>query len=230
METSLHRDLKAIYAGEHAQTEVRFGRYRIDVVDGERLIEIQHGSLASIRRKLVDLLTTHQVHVVKPIVMRKTLVKRRRANGRVVERRLSPKRGSLIDIFQELVYFRSVYPHPRLTIEAVLVEVEEWRRPGHGRRRRWRRNDHIVEDQKLVAIHEAQHIATAADLELLLPGPLPLGFDTKELAAHYQLPRHIAQRIAYCLREMGAIVQTGKRRNSLIYEVVRSPTHPKKVA
>ena len=33
METSLHRDLKAIYAGEHARTEVRFGRYRIDVVD-----------------------------------------------------------------------------------------------------------------------------------------------------------------------------------------------------
>ena len=227
MEPSLHRDLKAHYAGEHAQTEVRFGRYRIDVVDGERLIEIQHGSLAAIRRKLVDLLATHQVHVVKPIVARKTLVKRRRAGGRVVERRLSPKRGSLVDLFEELVYVRSVYPHPRLTIEVVLVEIEEWRRPGHGRRRRWRLNDHIVEDQKLLAIQEAQRIATAADLELLLPGPLPAVFDTKELAAHYQFPRHIAQRIAYCLREMGAIRQIAKRRNSLVYEVRRTPRRPK---
>ena len=230
METSLHRDLKTIYAGEHAQTEVRFGRYRIDVVDGERLIEIQHGSLAAIRRKILDLLATHQVHIVKPIILRKTLVKRRRANGRVAERRLSPKRGSLIDLFEELVYFRSVYPHPRLTIEAVLVEIEEWRLPGHGRRRRWRRNDHIVEDQKLLSIHEAQRIATAADLELLLPGPLPKVFDTKELATHYGLPRHIAQRIAYCMREMGSIVQVGKRRNSLIYEVVPPTKKIRKVA
>jgi hypothetical protein len=221
VETSLHRELKAIYAGEHAQTEVRFGRYRIDVVDGDRLIEIQHASLSSIRRKLVDLLATHQVHLVKPIIRNKTLVKRRRAGGKVVERRASPKHGSLIDLFDELVYFRSVYPHPRLTIEAVLVEVEEWRRPGHGRRRRWRHNDHIVEDQKLVAIHEVQQIATAADLELLLPGPLPATFDTKELAALYRLPRHIAQRIAYCLREMGAVKQTGKRRNSFVYETLR---------
>jgi len=223
VETSLHRDLKAIYAGEHARTEVRFGRYRIDVVDGERLIEIQHSSLSSIRRKVLELLATHDVHLVKPIIARKTLVKRRRAGGRVVERRLSPKRGSLIDLFEELVYFRSVYPHPRLTIEAILVEVEEWRRPGHGRRRRWRRNDHIVEDQKLIAIHEVQHIATAADLELLLPAPLPAAFDTLVLARQLELPRHIAQRIAYCMREMGAIVQTGKRRNSLVYERVEPP-------
>jgi hypothetical protein len=230
METSLHRDLKAIYAGEHAQTEVRLGRYRIDVVDGSRLIEIQHGSLAAIRRKLVDLLASHQVHVVKPIIMRKTLVKRRRANGRVAERRLSPKRGSLVDLFEELVYIRNIYPHPRLSIEAVLVEIEEWRLPGHGRRRRWRRSDHIVEDQKLLSIHDAQHISTAADLELLLPGPLPRIFDTKELATHYHLPRHVAQRIAYCLREMRAVVQTGKRRNSLVYEVVQPTKRGQKVA
>ena len=44
METSLHRELKSLYAGEAAQTEVRLGRFRIDAVVGDELVEVQHGS------------------------------------------------------------------------------------------------------------------------------------------------------------------------------------------
>ena len=52
-ETSLHRDLKALYAGDGhaARREVRWGDYRIDVVTADELVEIQHGSLAAIRGK-----------------------------------------------------------------------------------------------------------------------------------------------------------------------------------
>ena len=55
METSLHRDLKALYARDDAQFEVSLGNFRIDAVSGGRLVEIQHGSLAAIRpRKCGD--------------------------------------------------------------------------------------------------------------------------------------------------------------------------------
>ena len=47
-------------------------------------------------------------------------------------------RDFLIDLFAELVYFTQLFPNPNLTIDAPLVDVEEWRYPGHGRRRRWR--------------------------------------------------------------------------------------------
>src|SRR4029453_11751276 len=52
-ETSLHRELKAMYAGNGsaARREVRWGNYRIDVVTADELVEIQHGSLAAIRGK-----------------------------------------------------------------------------------------------------------------------------------------------------------------------------------
>ena len=56
METSLHRDLKTLYAGKDAQFEVSLGGYRIDVMSGGRLVEIQHGSLAAIRDKVQALL------------------------------------------------------------------------------------------------------------------------------------------------------------------------------
>lgn len=221
METSLHRDLKKLYAGDGAQTEVVLDRFRIDAVSGGQLIEIQHGSLSAIRDKIRKLCDRHQVLVVKPIVARKTLIKQHAPEGRVLSRRLSPKRGKLLDIFDELVYFTRVFPHPNLTLEVVLVEVEEWRYPGHGRRRRWRRNDQVVADQKLLSVGESIRLEQAADLMRLMPGGLPKQFHTGHLAELVGIRRHVAQRIAYCLREMRAVEQVGKQGNSLVYKLAR---------
>jgi hypothetical protein len=218
METSLHRDLKTLYADKDAQFEVSLGDYRIDVLSGGRLVEIQHGSLAAIRDKVKTLLADHTVVVVKPIVVRKLLVKRARKGGPVVGQRLSPKRGTLIDLFDDLVHFTRVFPHRRLTLEVPLVDVEEWRYPGHGRRRRWRVNDYQVEDLKLVAVHATYRFQTAADLAKLVKGPLPRPFHTGHLAQSLQVRRGIAQRIAYCFRQTGAVRGVGKQGNSQLYE------------
>ncbi len=218
METSLHRQLKAHYAPRGAQLEQRIGRYRIDVIDGDELIEIQLGSLSAIRDKIAVLVKQHQVRIVKPIVARKYLVKQKRAGGQEVSRRRSPKQGTVFDLFEELVHFTRVYPHPRLVLEVVLVEIEEFRYPGHGRRRRWRRNDHEVEDQRLVAVLGVEKFHTAADLCRLLPPKLPKQFHTGHIAEGLGVERWIAQRMAYCLREMGAIKTVGKERGAWLYK------------
>jgi hypothetical protein len=218
METTLHRQLKAHYAPDGAQLEQRIGRYRIDVIDGDELIEIQLGSLSAIRDKIAALVREHRVRIVKPIIAAKHLVKHDREGGKTVSRRRSPKQGTVLDLFEELVHFTRVFPHPRLTLEAALVEIEEWRYPGHGRRRRWRRNDHEVEDQRLVAIVAVEHFRTAADLCRLLPPRLPSPFHTGQLAEGLGVQRWIAQRMAYCLREMGAIRTVGKQRGAWLYK------------
>ena len=219
METSLHRQLKQLYAADD-QVEVRCGRFRIDAVlaDG-MLVEIQHGSLAAIRDKVRRLLDSHRVLVVKPIVRRKRLVKRGRRDGPVVAQRLSPKRGRDIDLFDDLVYFTQVFPHPNLTIESAMVDVEEWRHPGHGKRRRWRASDHEVEDRKLVAVESQRQFCSPADLLSLLPGAAELSepFGSAELAAAAKVARHAAQRICYACRKMGALQEVGRQRNARLY-------------
>ena len=222
METSLHRDLKALYAGRDARFEVTLGGYRIDVVSGDQLVEIQHGSLAAIRDKVRSLVAGHRVLVVKPIVAQKLLVKRKAKGGRVTARRMSPKRGQILDLFDELVYFTQVFPHHRLVLDVPLVEIEEWRYPGHGRRRRWRANDHEVEDRKLVAVREVYRLQTAADVGGLITCPLPRPFHTGQLAAALGVKRWLAQRIAYCLRKIGALGEVGKKGNARLYEFQRS--------
>ena len=224
METSLHRQLKALYAGEHAASEQesrKFAGYRIDVVRGEELVEIQHGSLGAIRNKVARLLEKHPVRVVKPLIARKTLIKLQSADGGEISRRLSPKRATVLDLFHELVYFGSVFPHPRLTLEVPLVTVEERRIPGHGKRRRWRRNDHIVYDLSMVDVVATHTFQTNGDLLALLPADLPQRFHTGDLASAMQIQRWIAQRIAYCLRKTGGANLVGKVGNALTYELVR---------
>jgi len=217
METSLHRQLKEHYARDLSKTEVPCEGYRIDAVRGGRLIEIQHGSLGAIRDKIAKLLKNHRVTVVKPIVALKHLVKFDARGGTVVERRRSPKRGQLLDLFEELVYFTRVFPHKQLVLEVALVEVEEHRYPGHGKRRRRRANDFQVEDQYLVQIIDTHRFRTLADLRKLLPKELPTTFHTGHLAEGLEVRRHVAQKIAYCMRETGAIHPVGKQGNAMLY-------------
>ena len=216
METSLHRQLKRLYAGAESRQEVRVGRWRIDAVVRGRLVEVQLGSLAAIRGKVQALLSEHRLLVVKPIVVGKQLIKLD-GRGRVVSERPSPKRGTLLDAFDELVYFTQVFPHPNLTLELPLVEIVERRSPGHGRRRRWRQDDFVVEDQELVAIAGQRRLRTTADLVRLLPARPTGEFDTAELAQALGVRRFVAQRIAYCLRTMGAVATRGKRGRAWLY-------------
>ncbi len=221
METSLHRELKSHYADADARTEVRLGRYRIDAISDGRLIEIQHGSLSAIRDKIAQLLEDHEVTVVKPIVARKRLVKLDAKGGEPLSSRWSPKRGQLIDLFEELVYFTRVFPHPRLVLEVPLVEVEEWRYPGHGRRRRRREQDFQVADQKLVSIEKTVRLKTGRDLRRMLGCRLPTVFHTGDLAHALGVRRRTAQRVAYCFRKMGIAETVDKQGNAILYRYVK---------
>lgn len=217
METTLHRQLKEEFCDPGAQIEVKLGNYRIDVVCGKRLIEIQRSSLSSIRDKISKLLDQgYTVDVVKPLVVRKRLIKLSRKGGKVVDRRWSPRRGSILDLFDELIYFTRVFPHPNLTLIAPMIQIEEIRYPGHGRRRRKRQGDFIVHDRQIIELEDACFFRTVLDLHGLMPKELPGTFDTKQLSQCLGVPRDQAQKIAYVMRKTGAAVEIGKRGNSLV--------------
>ena len=125
METTLHKQLKDEFCDPDAELEVKLDRYRIDVVSGDRLIEIQRSSLSSIRDKIQRLLKLgFTVDVVKPLVTRKRLVKLSKKGGQVVDSRWSPKRGTILDLFDELIYFTRVFPHPNLTLITPMIGLK----------------------------------------------------------------------------------------------------------
>src|SRR3990172_11484702 len=134
METSLHRSLKEVYCLRGARTEAAVHGYRADVLCPDSIVEIQASPLGAIARKVTDLLRHTAVLVVKPIAERKIITQAPSSRSQAVSSRLSPKRGKLLDIFNDLVRFTRVFPHPRLTIEVALTEEEELRAPRRRRR------------------------------------------------------------------------------------------------
>lgn len=204
------------------------GRYRIDVLEGDRLIEIQHSGLAAIRDKIQCLLADgHKVEVVKPLIARKQLVMLDRAEGDPVRVRWSPLQGGPSSLFGELLHFTSVFPHPALTLVAPMVEVAELRFPGHGRRRRWRRDDYQVQDRLLLKLLAVDRYGTAADLVRLLPGDWTgRPFNSADLARAMEVPRWQAQQIAWVLARTGAAAAVGRDRQGVRYELTVDPPPP----
>ena len=57
-----------------------------------------------------------------------------------------------------------------------------------------------------------------ADLLALIPDDLAEPFTTADIAAAIGRPRPLAQQMAYCLREMGALTKVGQRGKAYLYE------------
>ena len=219
-ETTIHQQLKALYADDEAGQEVQLNGYRIDAIVGDRLIEIQCAGLSAIRDKIQDLVQTRKVVVVKPLCEKKTLLKKSRKGGKVVSKRKSPLSENYYDIFDELVHFTNAFPHRNLTLEILMTEQEEVRLPPvrKGRRRRMRQR---VEDRRLVAVTGKLVLKTNSDLLKMLPDDLPKPFTTADVAAGTEIPRWLAQKMAYCLKHSGAIKQVGKQGNAILYAQVK---------
>lgn len=213
-EGPLHAALKAWYAQPGDRLEVPLDGRQIDVVRGDLLIEIQTGGFAPLRRKLEILVEEHRVRLVHPIPYEKWIVRVEGEERTLLGRRKSPQRGRLEDVFEQLVSLPRLLAHPAFSLEVLLTREEEVRRqePGLRRRKGWG----IVE-RRLVEVVDRRVLRGPADLLALLPAGLPEEFTTRDLADGLQMSRDLAQKMAYCLREAGAVVACGKQGNARTY-------------
>ena len=215
-EQTLHEQLKEYYAMESGEVETPFGDYRVDVVRGNLLIEIQTRSFSSIRDKLSKLVQEHYVRLVHPVPYQKWVIRLDRNENRV-SRRKSPKRGKVEEVFRELVYMPKMLADPKFELEVALVNMEEYLiddGKGSWRRRRW-----SIHDRSMLNIHDRHLFQDPVDFLRLLPETLPGEFTTRMLAKESKLRVNLAQKMVYCLRNMDVIKQTGKKGRAYLYSI-----------
>jgi len=139
------------------------------------------------------------------------------ADGVIRSRRKSPKHGTVIHLFPELVSIPTFITHPHFSLVVLLIREEEiWLDDGQGS---WRRKHWSIHDRRLLEIVAPVPLVTPADFAAFLPRELPSEFDTGELAEALKQPRFLAQKMAYCLRMMGILRITGKRGNALLHSL-----------
>lgn len=214
-EGPLHAALKAWYARPDDRFEVPVGGRLIDIVQGDLLVEIQTGSFAAMRKKLDALLPLHSVRVVHPVPIQKWIVRVAADGQTVLGKRKSPKTGRLEDVFTELVSLAAALSQPRFSLDILLTHEEEVRKfiPNRSRRRKgW-----TTVERRLVAVVGNHLVRRPFDLVEFVPTAMTADFTTRDLAEHMQVPRYLAQKVAYCLRAAGVIQLQGKHGNALVY-------------
>ena len=212
-EGALHRDLKLLYASDAALTEQLVGRYVVDVLDGNHVIEIQTSNFGALNGKLDELLETHSVTVVYPIAVNKVLVKHT-ASGE--QRRRSPRIGTTMDIFDELVYVPTLLDRPNLDLELTYVSIEEHRE--FDAKRAWRRRHWVVSERRLEHVERQERFNSMTNLFSKFTEDLPSEFTTATIASCLGTTRNRAQKFAYCFRHSEVIQACGKDGNAVIYQ------------
>lgn len=161
------------------------------------------------------------MRLVSPIAHEKWLIKLPPDSGGQIKCRKSPKRGGFEAVFTELVSFPELLMEQNFTLEVLMIQEEEVRR--YDGRRGWRRRGWVTEERRLLEVLECRRFECPEDLGELMPSVLPERFTTADLAEGMGSPRRLGQKMAYCLRKMGVIVQVGRRGRSTLYMCAEEP-------
>jgi hypothetical protein len=215
-ESSLHASLKEIYFRPGDKMEELVDGYIVDIVRGDDLIEIQTGNFASIKAKLAHLLRKRAVSLVHPIAASRWIT-RVGAEGDVVGRRRSPKRGKPFDAFEEFVTMPHLLLNPNLTVELLMVEDEVvYECDGGGK---WRRRGMSKIGRRLISIEGRVVLSTLADFKNLLPKGLTDSFTAKDVARAVPCTISLARMATYTLKNLGAIEPSGSRGRATEYRL-----------
>ena len=216
-ERNLHSALKVWYARPGDRLEAEVDGFHIDIVRRKLLIEIQTGNFSSQKRKLNTLLEKHPVRLVFPIAQEKWIIRLGPDGVTMVGKRKSPKRGNIYHLFTELVSLPSMIENENFCLEVLLTREEEIRRnDGRGS---WKRKGWSISDRRLIEVLDRRLFKKPADFLELAPEGLPEPFSTQDLANGIAQQHWLAQKMAYCLRNMGLIHVVGKKRNALLYVI-----------
>ena len=214
-ESSLHSALKKWYFLEGDKLEAKVDGFVIDLVRGDLLIEIQTANFSAIKPKLIRLLNEHKVRLVYPIPKIKWILHRSKIAGETFQKRKSPKKGRLSDLFDELLRIPTLFSKGNLSVEVLMIEMEEiWLDDGRGS---WRRKGASIEDRRLIRVFEREIFENKTDFLRILPIDLADHFSNRNLAKSLGISVNQSRKIIYSLRKIGTIAHVDNERNQMLF-------------
>ena len=232
-ESSLHKSLKILYQEIYeGETEVEKDGYIYDIITKNgNVIEIQTKNLSKLLPKILTTIENgHNIKLVHPVIITNR-IELNDEEGNIISKRKSPKKGHILDIFNELTGIYPVLTNPHFSLEIVEIEMTEERvrtkEPVQSKngRRRFRR-DWIKNGKRLETILNTRRFSKAEDYLKLLP-PLPKTFCAKDikklLSEQKDIPKRIAQNphlILWVLSHANFSEETETKDRSKYYKIL----------
>jgi len=215
-EKTLHRTLKYYFEPFEENHEVKIAGYFADIVGENGIFEIQTASFNKLKKKLSEFLTVCPVTVVYPIALKRKVIVINE-NGEHIKSFVSPKRGSMYNLFDEIFRIKELLTHENLTLCLALFNGTEYRTTDKKRKGRkpYEKLDTIPEE-----LIDEIYFRNAADYKIFLPEGLQDGFTSQDVSLGMKIPRHRAQEVLNLLNHIGTVQRTGKSGNSYKYKMV----------
>lgn len=217
-EKSIHSMLKDYYESDKTKQEVPIGGYVADIVNSSGIIEIQSRGFDKLREKLKYYTINNNVKVVYPVSILKYINWVDPITREVVERRKSPGKLSVIDVFEELYKIRELLTNANITFTVVLLETEEYKLlDGHGINNK---NKATKVDKVPTNIIEEISFSIISGYEKFVPRTLKRGFTSDDYAKAARCKIKTARTALLILTELGYVTRTGKEGRKYLYRSI----------
>ena len=216
-EKTLHAVLKLYYEPDEDKHEVAMSGYYADVYNDKGIIEIQTRQLNKLRDKLSVFLQDYHVTVVYPLPFNKWLSWVNPDNGEVQGRRKSPRHFTEYDAFYELYKIKSYLKNPNLSINLVLMDMEEYKLLNgwsYDKKRGSTRYDRVP-----VGIRRIVKFDRIEDYMQLVPADLKEDFTVKDFAMAAGVSVEASRYTLNILNYLEIVKRTGRVKNGYVYNV-----------
>lgn len=216
-EKILHAVLKLYYEPDEDKHEVAMSGYYADIYNDKGIIEIQTRQLNKLRDKLSVFLQDYHVTVVYPLPFNKWLSWVNPDNGEVQGRRKSPRHFTEYDAFYELYKIKSYLKNPNLSINLVLMDMEEYKLLNgwsYDKKRGSTRYDRVP-----VGIRRIVKFDRIEDYMQLVPADLKEDFTVKDFAMAAGVSVEASRYTLNILNYLEIVKRTGRVKNGYVYNV-----------
>jgi hypothetical protein len=216
-ESSLHNALKFRYAGKSGKHEVEIDSYICDAVrENGEIVEVQTGSFAPLKEKVLNLAVYNTVRIVHPIIVSK-MIELYDVDNNLIRKRKSPRKGTAWDIFKVLLYAPELAITKNIIIELVPIDLTEIRKDdGNGS---WRRKGVSVIDKIISESHESIILKTKKDYQFFVPFTKDELFTSSDLAKKARISPALAGKTLYTLMKMDFVSRVEKKGRSWVYKI-----------
>ncbi len=215
-EKTVHAVVKDFEDADEDHQEIPIAGYIADIYNGEEIIEIQNGNFNKMRGKLSTFLPLYPVRIVYPIPHDKWNIWIDPDTGELGKKNKCARKGHFYLAFRELYRIRPFLADPHLSVELLLIDMEEYRLLD-GWSRDGKRGSHRY-DRIPLALYDRMLLTCPRDYCQLIP------FDLKEpfTAAEFGKAAHIRgsfSTVLQILTQLGVVKRIGKKGNAFLYKV-----------
>lgn len=217
-EHTLHRVLKFYLSIDETFHEIKIGRMYADVVLENHIYEIQTKSFNLMRKKLEVFLQNHDVTIVYPMALNKTIYLTNEF-GELVSVKKSPKHANPLEIFWELYKIKNFLLDKKLHFKILMLDIDEYRIE---KEKTWKSRKGFERDNQVPKmINHIYDINSSNDFkDMLLKYNLKEVFTSKDFLKSTHLTIKKATTALNVLTHLNVVERIGKERNSYLYKIV----------